>query len=104
MKILLDECVPWKFKDHISGHECHAVSDLGLAGKKNGELLALAEKAGFQVFLTVDRGIAQQHNFRPETIAVVVIRSKSNRLADLFGCIPDLLQLSNPSSLANTSE
>jgi hypothetical protein len=50
MKVLLDERVPRKLKDHIAGHECRTVSDLGWAGKKNGELLAVAEKAGFQFF------------------------------------------------------
>ena len=29
-----------------------------MAGKKNGELLSLAEKSGFDVFLTLDRGTA----------------------------------------------
>jgi len=31
-----------------------------LAGKKNGELLSLAERAGFDAFLTLDRGIEFQ--------------------------------------------
>lgn len=64
-----------------------------MAGKKNGELLAWADQAGFQVFLTLDRGIQYQQNPRPETIAVVIIRSKSNRLAELLPHVPDLLRL-----------
>jgi hypothetical protein len=93
MKVLQDECVPRKLKDHIAGHECRTVSEMGWAGKKNGELLALADSAGFQVFLTVDRGIEYQQSFdRPQRIAVVVIRAKSNRLADLIVYVPDLLQ------------
>ncbi len=39
MKLLLDDTVP----------------EEGLAGKKNGELLAIAEKAGFQAFITLDQ-------------------------------------------------
>lgn len=93
MKVLLDECVPRKLKDHIVGHECHTVPQAGLAGKKNGELLVLAEKTGFEIFLTVDRGIAQSQNLHLETMAIVVIRSKSNRLADLSDHIPDLLRV-----------
>jgi REP element-mobilizing transposase RayT len=34
-----------------------------LAGKKNGELLLLAEADGFEVFITLDHGIAYQQNF-----------------------------------------
>ena len=72
MKVLLDECVPRKFKDSLSGHDCSTVPEEGFAGKKNGELLTLAESAGFQVFLTLDRGIEYQQNLHPRTIAVVI--------------------------------
>ena len=47
-RVLLDECVPRKFKEHFPGHECVTVPELGLAGKKNGELLSLAEEAAFK--------------------------------------------------------
>jgi hypothetical protein len=92
MKVLLDECVPRRFKNSLSGHDCSTVPDEGLAGKKNGELLALAEGAGFQVFLTLDRGIEYQQNLHPRIIAVVIIPTKSSQLADLLRHVPDLLQ------------
>lgn len=66
MKLLLDECVPRKFRDVLSGHDCRTVPEEGLAGKKNGELLALAEKSGFEVFLTLDRGLEYQQICREE--------------------------------------
>lgn len=47
-RLLLDECIPRKFKSHLSGHDCVTVPEAGWAGKKNGELLSLAENAGFQ--------------------------------------------------------
>lgn len=53
----------------------------------------MAEEAGFQVFLTLDRGIEYQQNLHPRTIAVVIIRSKSNRLVELLPQVTDLLQL-----------
>ncbi len=93
MRVLLDECVPKKFKNSLSGHDCSTVPEEGLAGRKNGELLALAESAGFQVFVTLDRGIEYQQNLHPRTIAVVIIRTKSSRLAELLAHVPDLLQL-----------
>jgi hypothetical protein len=45
MKLLLDECIPWKVKflSVTEGHVCQTVRDAGLSGKQNGELLALAE-------------------------------------------------------------
>jgi hypothetical protein len=57
MRLLLDECVPRKLKNHLPGIECRTVPEAGLAGKKNGELLSLAEVAGFHALLTVDQGI-----------------------------------------------
>jgi hypothetical protein len=47
MKILLDECVPKDLRLSFVGHECQTVPKAGFAGKKNGELLTLAEAAGF---------------------------------------------------------
>jgi hypothetical protein len=47
MKLLLDECLPRKLKSHLREHECSTVPEQGWAGKKNGELLLLAEKSGF---------------------------------------------------------
>ncbi len=57
MKVLLDECVPRKFKRSLLGHDSYTVPEAGFAGKTNGELLSLAESSGFEVFLTVDHGI-----------------------------------------------
>lgn len=84
MRLLLDECVPRKFKNALPGHDCRTVPEEGLAGKKNGELLSLAEKSGFEVFLTLDRGLEYEQNLRGRVIAVVLVRAQSNRLADLL--------------------
>ena len=50
MKILLDECIPRKFKNRIAGDECLTVPEAGLAGKKNGELLSIAEHGIYDLF------------------------------------------------------
>lgn len=92
MKLLLDECLPRKLRSYFPGHDCRTVPDEGLAGKKNGELLALAEEAGFQVFLTLDRGIEYQQSLHPRTISVIIIRSRSNRRAELLPQVTDLLK------------
>jgi len=84
MKILLDECIPRGFKSTLCDDEseCVTVPEAGLAGKRNGELLMLAESS-FDVFVTLDKGIAHQQNLKGRKIAVVLIRCNSNRLADL---------------------
>jgi len=64
MKLLLDECLPRKLKNHLPGHECQTVPEAGWAGKKNGELLSLAQQSGFQAFLTLDRGLEYEQNLK----------------------------------------
>ena len=61
MRILLDECVPVALKRNLVslGHECQTVREAGFAGKKNGELLTLAER-WWDVLLTTDRKIEYQ--------------------------------------------
>jgi hypothetical protein len=93
MRLLLDECVPRKFRAGLVGHQCRTVPDEGLAGKKNGELLALAEKAGFQVFLTLDRGLEYEQNLQRRIIAIILIRAKSSRLADLLPHSTEILRV-----------
>lgn len=68
-------------------------AEAGFAGKKNGELLLLAERAGFQVFLTLDRGFEYEQNLRHRNIAVVLIHAKSSRLDDLLPHTPQILDI-----------
>lgn len=85
MKILLDECVPRAIKDSFSidGHECLTVPEAGFAGETNGQLLALAQPE-FDVFVTLDKGFHFQQNVARSKMGVILIRAKSNRLADLL--------------------
>lgn len=92
MKVLLDECVPRKLSKFLPHHECRTVPEEGFAGTKNGELLTLAEKAGFDVFLTLDRGLEYQQNLHTKGIAVLIIRTNTGRLAELLRKKSQILQ------------
>ena len=91
MKVLLDECVDSRLVEHLAGVEVSTVADLGWGGITNGKLLALAA-AEFQVFVTVDRNLSFQQHLPKYDIAVVLLRSKSNRLEDLVALVPTLMQ------------
>ncbi|MGA2966500.1 MAG: DUF5615 family PIN-like protein [Terriglobales bacterium] len=93
MKILLDECLPRRLKDRFADHDCHTVPEALLGGKKNGELLTIAERRGFEVFLTMDKGLAYEQNLAGRQIAVVILRAKSNRLVDLAPLVDECLRL-----------
>ena len=55
MKVALDEGVPEGHIEHLSGHDVQSVRQLGLKSVKNGQLLALIERAQFDAFITNDK-------------------------------------------------
>jgi len=57
---------------------------MGWSGIKNGQLLELAERSAFEALFTVDKGLPKQQNLEGRRIAVVLLRSRSNRRKDLI--------------------
>ena len=90
MKLLLDESLPRRLKDALSEHEAVTVPERGWSGKSNGELLELAGRE-FDVFVTVDQGLAYQQNLTNQNIGVVVLAAHTNHLDDLLPLVPSLL-------------
>lgn len=90
MRVLLDECVDWRLAREITGHDVVTVPDAGWASAKNGDLLALAQE-NFDVFVTVDRNLSFQQHLPSFSVAVVILRARTNRLVDLRPLIPKLL-------------
>ncbi|MBD2183135.1 DUF5615 family PIN-like protein [Planktothrix sp. FACHB-1355] len=90
MKLLLDECIDRKLAREFVGYEVKTVPQMGWAGTKNGQLLALAATE-FDIFITVDRNLSFQQNLPDFDIAVLVLQASSNRLADLKPLIPKVL-------------
>ena len=91
MKILLDECVDWRLSRDLAAHEVKTARQMGWASIKNGELLALAA-VEFDAFVTVDGNLSFQQKLPGLPLAIIALRSKSNRLADLRVLVPDILQ------------
>lgn len=92
MKILLDECIDRRLARDLSGFEVKTVPQMGWAGVKNGNLMKLAE-AEFKVFVTVARNLSFQQHLPKFNVAVLVIRSKSNRLKDLQTFVPQIIEI-----------
>ncbi len=74
MKILLDESAPRLIKTSLPEFSISTVQEMGWAGLKNGELLALAEKQ-FDVFITADKQLRYQQNLTGRRLAVIVLPS-----------------------------
>ena len=77
MKILLDENLPKPLGRIFVQHLVSTVQEEGLAGTRNGDLLARAE-GKFDVFLTADKNLRYQQNLSGRTIAIVEV--PTNRL------------------------
>lgn len=90
MNLLLDECVDRRLAQHIPGFSVRTVPEMGWAGIKNGQLLSLAQSQ-FDVFVTVDRNLSFQQTLPNFTIAVLLLVTPSNRLADLIKLVPNIV-------------
>src|ERR1700686_2495852 len=93
MRVLIDECIDERFRNHLLGHDCQTSRFAGFAGLKNGELLIAAESARFDVLLTVDHGLQFEQNMLGRNIAVLILYTESNRLKDLLTPVPACLGL-----------
>ena len=90
MKILLDESLPVRFAHELHGHKVTTVAEAGWSGKKNGELLKLAENK-FEEFITIDQNLQYQVNLIRAKIPISILSAKTNRFDDLKPLIPKIL-------------
>jgi hypothetical protein len=90
VRVFLDECVDWRLSRDIVGHDVRSARQMRWTTIKNGELLALAARE-FDAFVTVDRNLSFQQNLPNYRIKVLVLRSNTNRLAELRLLVPELL-------------
>ena len=88
MKILLDECLPHYLKRALIGHEVRTVQESGWAGRKNGELLTLAESS-FEAFLTSDQNLRYQQSLAGRAIAIIELPTNTLSVVKLL--VPDIL-------------
>ncbi len=89
MRVLLDESLPRKLKEHLPEHTVFTVPEIGWAGKKNGELLRIAEER-FDVFLTPDAQLPDQQNLAGLRLSIIVVSARSSDIADLIPLIQTL--------------
>ncbi|MEL6593473.1 MAG: DUF5615 family PIN-like protein [Bacteroidota bacterium] len=96
MKLLLDENLPRKLKKDFAEYEVFTVAEMGWSGKENGVLLALLKKESFEVFLTGDKNLQHQQNFKSYTIPVIVLNAKFLIYEDLQPLVPKIKALLTP--------
>ncbi|MGD0126172.1 MAG: hypothetical protein ABSF46_12480 [Terriglobia bacterium] len=73
MLILFDNGVPAPLRHALEGHVVVEAFERGWDRFLNGELIAVAEAAGFEVLLTTDKNIRYQQNLKARKIVFVVL-------------------------------
>jgi hypothetical protein len=91
MKVLLDHCVPKRFRQLLPGHEVKTAFEMGWSTLKNGELLRTAAGGGFEAFITVDQNIQFQQNLSILPLTAVILAAPDNRVETLRRFAPEVL-------------
>jgi predicted nuclease of predicted toxin-antitoxin system len=100
-KILIDECLPLRLAIWLGEHDAETVAHRGWAGKDDGDILRLAEAAGFDVLLTADANIKDQRKLEGMNLSVVAI--PTNRQHVVESILPQIRQsvgLAQPGTFA----
>ena len=88
MKVLIDECLPHYLKRALAGHSVQTVQEAGWSGRKNGDLLTLADTT-FDVFVTADQNLRYQQNLTGRNIAIIEL--PTNTLSVVKSLAPEIL-------------
>ena len=102
MKVLLDENMPHLLRHDLVGHDVATVAEMGWNGLTNDVLLKQAASVGFDVMITINRGIENQHNLDELPLAIIAIAAPTNTvevLHPLVTALPKVLQQREPKSL-----
>lgn len=75
--MLFDQGTPVPLRESFIGHEVSTAYERGWATLKNGDLLDVVERAGFDVLVTTDKNLKHQQDLRGRSIAIVVLTTTS---------------------------
>jgi hypothetical protein len=99
VRILFDQGTPIPLRESLPQHEVSTAYERGWSTLKNGELLDVAEREGFEVLVTTDSRLRYQQNFGARRVAIVCLLSTSwPRIRRVTGSIVDAIEASFPGS------
>ncbi|HEX4498742.1 MAG TPA: hypothetical protein VIE43_23890 [Thermoanaerobaculia bacterium] len=101
MRVLFDQGTPVPLRRHLRSHDVTTVYEQGWATLQNGDLIAQAEGAGFDVLVTTDQNLKYQQNLSDRKLAVVVLLSTSwPRIQARASAVAAVVGEANPGSYA----
>ena len=77
MKIFFDQGTPVPLRRFLHPHVVDTAAELGWAELGNGDLLAAAEREGFELMITTDQNLRYQQNLDERPIGIIVLMSTS---------------------------
>lgn len=77
MKVLFDQGTPAPLRKALVGHVVETAYERGWSALLNGDLIAAAEKAGFDVLVTTDKNLKYQQNLAGRRLAILVLFTTS---------------------------
>jgi len=97
MKILFDQGTPVPLRRHLHPGRVDTAAEMGWSELGNGELLAVAEEAGFDILITTDQNLRYQQNLAQRKIGIIVLMSTSwpriqQKVLDVIAAVNDLPQ------------
>jgi hypothetical protein len=73
MRILFDQGTPVAIRNALQEHFVRTANEQDWSALSNGDLLSVAEEAGFEVLLTTDTGLPNQQNLKGRKLAVAIL-------------------------------
>jgi predicted nuclease of predicted toxin-antitoxin system len=73
MRVLFDQATPVPLRRFLQDHTVRTAAQEGWQQLQNGELLNVAEAAGFDVLVTTDKNLRYQQNLTGRKIAIIVL-------------------------------
>jgi predicted nuclease of predicted toxin-antitoxin system len=79
LKVLLDHNIPVQLRKTLKGHLVLTTRSMGWDLLKNGDLIRVADDAGFDVLLTADQKMYEQQSHLERKLALVVLTRSERR-------------------------
>jgi len=101
VRVLFDQGTPVPLRELLAQHDIAVAYERGWSMLTNGELLDVAERAGYEVFVTTDSRLRYQQNLSARRIAIVCLLSTSwPRIRRTIGTVTAAIEASSPGSYA----
>jgi len=77
MRILFDQGTPFPLRRALPANSVTTVYEQGWSTLQNGQLLAITEQDGFDIFITTDQNLKYQQQLTGRRLAILVLGTTS---------------------------